>query len=131
MPLKNAVNGHLLQLGCGYLLNPTVVEKCKVGGDACFCTLSFYEECGRSCHQVQHDIQCLHGLLLVALCDGHNRFVARYENLVKLQFNGLLLWHDLLSEHECGGNRELCVRRLETVVSRSPKSAANKALWPA
>ena len=124
----NSVNGQLLQLGCGYLLNPTVVEKYKVGGDDYFRTLSFYEEYGKSYHQVQYDIQYLYGLLLIALRNGRNRFLVRYENSVKLRFNGLLLWHDLLNEYEYWGNKELYARRLETVISKPPKSTTTKAL---
>ena len=107
---RRSVVGHLLQAGCGYLVNDTVVQGYKAQGEAYFTTGTFYERHHTEPVQVTYDLEYFFGILLAACRNRSNRLIAKYE--CNNCYNGMLLWHDIVTEYAHYGSVENTMFRI-------------------
>jgi len=120
------VTGFLLQVGCSYLLDKTVIKKYKEEGESYFKSNEFWASYGISFPQVKYDIEYFYGILLCSCRNKPNRVFLKYKAL-KLR-NGLMCWDKMVNEFSYGGSKDLMVDVLEASLMKRPTSNSKEAL---
>jgi hypothetical protein len=108
---KNNVEGHYGQNGAGYLFDSSFqVAYLEMDVD---CYVDFLDEVP-SASQIKKDVRALCGALLSACQSGVGRRILM-ENRHKQ--DGIRSWCQLLQQYETDGNRNVRIKRLESVIN--------------
>ena len=85
---REDVEGHLLQVGAGYVTNPTFLDMYKTMGEDCLKCDAFWEMFKISYAQAVFDRSYLYGILVTATSKLQHKTILKYE---KSQ-DGILAW---------------------------------------
>jgi hypothetical protein len=85
---KNAVEGHLYQIGASYLFNKTFVDIYKDNGDECFKSDVVWKMYKTSHLQMVSDKELLFGILVSCTTNLQHKIILKYEATQ----NGILAW---------------------------------------
>ena len=111
---KRAIEGHLLQVGAGYLTEDSFIQLYFQMGQEYLKSKHFWEKYQISIPQALFDQSYLYGILVSATKDLQNKIIIKYEK----NQDGILAWHDLKKDYAYDGSKELRVEQLETIVQR-------------
>ena len=106
---RNKVEGHYGQIGAGYLFDMDFQKAYLEKGVGCF--VDFLDEV-HSASQIKKDVRALYGALLSACQSGVGRRILM-ENRAKQ--DGIQSW--LVKQHETDGNKNIRIKKLESVIS--------------
>ena len=113
-PFRRAVEGHLLQVGAGYLTDPQFVHVYRMDPykyhypDTYHCNDPVWLYYGQSCYQIKYDSEYIFGLLMSACREVGNKSIMMHEK----DKNGILAWFDLRKDHDNDGSRTLRMESL-------------------
>jgi hypothetical protein len=108
---KNNVEGHYRQIGAGYLFDSSFQEAYLEKGVDCYA--DFLDEVP-SDSQIKKDARAFYGALLSACQSGVGHRVLM-ENRDKQ--DGIRSWCQLVQQYETDGNRNVSIKRLESVMN--------------
>ena len=111
---KKAVEGHLLQVGAGYLTDPSFVQVYLQLGHDYLKSDIFQKKHQVSYPQAIFDREHLYGILMSATIDIQNKIIIKYESTQ----DGILAWHDLKKEYAYDGSMELRIEQLEATIQK-------------
>ena len=123
-PFEKDVEGTIMKLGMGYLLNEDVQQSYKAWGPGIALDPTFYAEFGISFPQFKHDIEHLYGILLSATKDYDNPNILRN----KSTRDGLLTWLGLIEDNGHLGSTELKEATLEDNIAKPYDPKAFKSI---
>ena len=103
-----ALEGHLLQVGAGYLINPKFYAHYRTIKSYTR-TLHFWKKHFISIPQAEYDVSYLYGILKSATMEKENKTLNTY----KRTKDGVRAWHEFMKEYEHGGTFEIRVKELE------------------
>jgi hypothetical protein len=111
---SEAIEGHILQVGGGYLINKEFIKKYKIfaeRGEDYFMSGSFTEDyCDISSSQACLDRTYLYGMLLSSNRRGGERnILLKYKN----KHEGIMAWIEFNEKYEYNGSEEVCMEILE------------------
>jgi hypothetical protein len=109
--IRNNVEGHYGQIGAGYLFDSSFQEAYLERGVDCY--VDFLDEV-HSASQIKKDARALYGALLSACQSGVGRTILM-ENRDKQ--DGIRSWCQLLQQYETDGDRNVRIKRLESVIN--------------
>ena len=97
-PFKRELEGHLLQVGAGYLFNPTFLTMYKELGSEVFKSNEFWNMFKIPLAQAVYDRHYLFGILLSATANFQHKIILKYEE----SQDGILAWYEFkqLFEHD-------------------------------
>jgi hypothetical protein len=104
------VEGHLLQVGAGYLTSPSFVQSYRNNQSKFFTTDLFWQTYKISQPQAIYDKHYLYGIIMTATRDMQNKTVLRYED----SQDGILAWDDFKHDFAYDGSKELRLEQLES-----------------
>ena len=116
---KKAVEGHLLQVGAGYLTNPTFLDMYKRLGEDCLKCDAFWKMFKVSYAQAVYDRNYLYGILVTATMNLQHKTILKFE---KSQ-DGILAWEEFKQDFEYDGSKELRLEQLESLASKPYSSS--------
>ena len=124
-PFSRAVEGHLLQVGAGYLASKEFVDVYKTLKEEYFKTQQFWNTYKVSYPQALYDVRYLYGILLTATQKMQHKIILKYE----ASQDGILAWNEFKKDFAHDGSEDLKIEQLETKVhepysSREPGSMA-------
>ena len=124
---KRAIEGHLIQVGAGYLIQPAFIANYKEAGPSYLTSLAFWDIYKISVYQAPHDREFLYGALMTATMKLQLKTIIKYEE----SMNGILAWLELKQEYEFDGSRELRLEQLESMaqVPYSDKTPGGMATY--
>jgi hypothetical protein len=108
---RNNVEGHYGQIGAGYLLDSSFQEAYYERGVDCY--VDFLDEVP-SAFQIKKDAHALYGALLSVYQSGVGRRILM-ENRDKQ--DGIRSWCQLVQQYETDGNRNVRIKRPESVIN--------------
>jgi hypothetical protein len=109
---RNNVEGHYGQIGAGYLFDSSFQKAYLERGVDCY--VDFLDEVP-SASQIKKDARALYGALLSACQSGVGRRILM-KNRDKQ--DGIRSWCQLVQQYETDGNRDVRIRRLESVINK-------------
>jgi hypothetical protein len=109
---RNNVEGHYEKIGAGYLFDSYFKEAYLERGVDCY--VDFLDEIP-SASQIKKDARALYGALLRACQIGVGRRILM-ENRDKQ--DGIRSWCQLVQQYESDGNRNVTIKRLESVTNK-------------
>ena len=115
-PFMKSVEGHLLQVGAGYLIDQLFVHE-YVANKAFICSYEFNDYFGVSPEQAKYDITYLYGILLTATSTKENRILTQHSDT----HDGVLAWIAFKEDYAYGGSVSLRLR----ILSQEVKSPFN------
>jgi hypothetical protein len=108
---RNNVEGHYGQFGAGYLFDSSFQKAYLQRGVDCY--VDFLDELP-SASQIKKDARALYGALLSACQSGVGRRILM-ENRDKQ--DGVRSWCQFVQQYETDGNRNVRIKRLESVIN--------------
>ena len=108
---RNKVEGHYGQVGAGYLFDSEFQEAYFEKGTYCY--TDFLDEV-HSASQIKKDARALYGALLSSCQSGVGRRILM-ENRSKQ--DGIRSWCQLVKQYETDGNRNVRIKKLETIIT--------------
>ena len=117
-PFRRAVEGHLLQVGAGYLASNEFVEAYKILGEEYLKTDKFWNTYKVSYPQALYDTRYLYGILVTATKDMQHKIILKYE----ANQDGILAWDEFKKDFAHDGSEDLKIEQLEAQVHQ-PYSA--------
>ena len=112
-PFMNAVDGHLFQVGAGYILDKKFKEHYLKDGKVYVESRDFWEEHRVSIPQAKYDITYLFGLLLTAMKSLDHVCIIQNQDTK----DGPKAWYTLKETYDHNGNIEIRVRELEEFIN--------------
>ena len=124
---KRAIEGHLIQVGAGYLIQPAFVINYEEAGLTYLSSLAFWDIYKISIQQAHFDRQYLYGMLITATMKLQLKTIIKYEE----SMDGILSWQELKQEYEFDGSKELRLEQLESMaqVPYSEKTPGGMAAY--
>lgn len=110
---KRAIEGHLIQVGAGYMIQSTFVVNYQEHGFPYLSSLVFWDMYKQSCHQAPWDREYLYGMLVTATMKIQHKTLIEYEH----NMDGILAWQELCREYENDGSKELRLEQLEALAT--------------
>ena len=110
-PFMKSVEGHLLQVGAGYLINPTFVQEYLLN-KGYILTQEFTDLYGVNSEQAKYDVTYLYGILLTATSTKENRILTQHSDT----HDGVLAWISFKEDYAYGGSVSLRLRILSQEV---------------
>lgn len=118
-PFKKVIEGHLLQVGAGYLFNPTFLDMYKEWGTEVFKSDNFWKMFKIPMVQAIYDGQYLFGILLSATVNIQHKIILKHEE----SQDGILAWYEFKQDFDHDG----CLKfRLEQSELLAQKPFTNK-----
>ena len=111
-PFRRAVEGHLLQVGAGYLASNNFVEAYKILGEEYLKTDKFWNTYKISYPQALYDMRYLYGILVTATKDMQHKIILKFES----SQDGILAWNELKKDFAHDGSEDLKIEQLEAQV---------------
>jgi len=112
---KRGVEGHLFQVGDGYLLSENFQYYYQLDPYACqrpetfFCTDPIWEFHEQSCHQIKHDKEFFYGLLVTATRNISNKTIMEHGR----DLDGITAWMELRKDFDYDGSAKFKLEELE------------------
>ena len=124
---KRAIEGHLIQVGAGYLVQPAFVMIYLEAGVSYLSSQAFWDIYRIPIHQATFDREYLYGMLITATSKLQLKTIIKYEN----SMDGILAWQELKQDYECDGSKELRLEQLESLaqVPYSDKTPGGMAAY--
>ena len=124
-PFRRAVEGHLLQVGAGYLASNKFVEAYKILGEEYLKTDKFWNTYKISYPQALYDTRYLYGILVTATKDMQHKIILKYE----VNQDGILAWDEFKKDFAYDGSEDLKIEQLEAQVHQpySPRKPGGMA----
>jgi hypothetical protein len=107
---KNQVEGHLLQVGAGYLTNQSFLDAYAKEGPGFFHDPRFYEDFGISIPQARWDKEYLYGILKSSLKCHSNPHLTQHNS----SKDGIRVWIAYVLEYSNNGSNAVRIRQLES-----------------
>jgi hypothetical protein len=108
---KRAVEGHLLQVGAGYLTQSTFINAYNEDGENYLTSSNFWNTYQISFSQALYDKQYLFGIIMTATMKLQHKTIIKYEH----SLDGILAWYELKQEFEYDGSEDLRLEQLEAL----------------
>jgi hypothetical protein len=118
LAFRRAIEGHLLQVGAGYLLDAHFLYHYKLDPTMCqlesrYSTSHEIWICHRqSCHQIRYDTEYFYGMLVSACRNISNKTITRHSK----DRDGILAWEQLRADFDNEGSKTLRLETLEDIV---------------
>ena len=109
---KRAIEGHLLQVGAGYMTNPDFVAAYDENKLKYLKSLKFWNKYRISPAQALYDKEYLYGILVTATMKLQHKTIFKHEH----SLDGIMAWQELKSDYEYDGSRELKLEQLEALI---------------
>lgn len=108
---KRALEGHLLQVGAGYMTQPAFLSHYKELKTDYLKSDVFWNIHKISQAQSAYDREYLYGILVMATMKVQHKTIIKYQQ----SQDGILAWEELKAEFEYDGSKELCLEQLESL----------------
>ena len=112
---KKALEGHLLQVGAGYMTQPVFIELYKELKTDYLKSDVFWNLYKVSFAQALYDKQYLYGILVTATMSMQHKTIMKYQD----SLDGILAWNEFKTEFEYDGSKELRIEQLEALAQTS------------
>lgn len=109
---KRAIEGHLLQVGAGYMTHYAFLIAYEMDKDEYLKSNEFWNMYKISPAQALYDKQYLFVILVTATMKLQHKTIFKYEN----SLDGILAWQELKTDYEYDGSRELKLEQLEALI---------------
>ena len=109
---NRSLEGHLLQVGAGYLIQKAFVKNYKVHRSDYFKTDKFWSLYRVSEAQALSDREYLYGILVSATKHQQHKTIIKYQKTM----DGIIAWDEFKEEFEYDGSKELRLEELEQLV---------------
>ena len=109
---KTSLEGHLVQVGAGYMIKPKFIETYREEGIEYLKSKEFWSLYKVSMAQALHDREYLYGILLTATSLIQHKTIIKYQQ----NLDGISAWHELKEEFEYDGSKELRLEQLEMLI---------------
>ena len=116
---QRAIEGHLLQVGAGYLTQPAFIEEYEENGTEYLGSSKFWNTYRISYSQATYDRQYLFGILITATRQLQHKTIIKYES----SYDGILAWDELKTESKYDGSKQLKLEQLEAMSQVSYSSS--------
>src|SRR6476620_11095014 len=111
---RREVEGHLIQVGAGYMLEDSFINEYKRQGVEYFKTGTFWKFHQVSTPQAYADRLYLYGLLMSATSHMQNKIVIKYQT----SRDGISAWLEFKKEYGYEGSKDLRIEFLEAIVQK-------------
>ena len=121
---QNAIEGHLLQVSAGYVLEKEFLthyarDPTKYHYEQSYLRSSeVWELTAQSCHQIRTDTQYLFGILVAACREIDNKIMIRHSE----DKNGIIAWMEMRKEYDYEGSKTLKIDDCTDVIYRTFKN---------
>ena len=119
---RNKVEGHLLQVGAGYLIDPVFLDKYATHGIHYFEESGFYDAFLVSIPQARWDSQYLYGILKSSLTCRSNPHLSKHSPTR----DGISVWMAYIKEYSNSGSNTVRIQQLESKLHKqySPRQGS-------
>ena len=107
-PFRCAIEGHLLQVGAGYLTSKDFLDCYKILGEEYLKSEKFWNTYKVSFLQALYDMQYLYGILVTATKDMQHKIILKYE----ASQDGILAWDEFKKDFVHDGSEDLKIEQL-------------------
>ena len=121
---KKALEGHLLQVGAGYLTQPAFIQIYKELKTIFLKSNVFWNLYKVSFAQAQYDREYLYGILVTATMNMQHKTIIKYQQ----SSDGILAWFEFKNEFEYDGSKELRLEHLESL-AHTPFTSNDTGGW--
>jgi Reverse transcriptase (RNA-dependent DNA polymerase) len=118
LSFRRAIQGHLYQVGAGYLLENHFLYYYKLDPIACqmeetySATSDIWICYKQSCHQIRYDTEYFYGMLVSACRNISNKTIVKHEN----DRDGIMAWQELRRDFDNDGSKSLRIEELTDMV---------------
>ena len=123
LPFRRAIEGHLLQVGAGYLLDTHFLHHYKLNPSACQIEQTYHHTSDiwlyhkQSCHQIRYDTEYFYGMLVSACRNIASKTIIKHAK----DRDGIIAWEELRRDFDNDGSKTLRMEALEETVSNAYK----------
>src|SRR5688500_18345443 len=110
---KRILEGHLIQVGAGYLLDAAFLQNYALLGHEWFTEDSFWKMCKVTTSQADFDREYLYGILVSTTSNMQHKIILKYEELV----DGILAWQKFKQDYKYSGSKLFRLETLETLAT--------------
>ena len=122
---KTALEGHLVQVGAGYLTRPAFIESYKQEGTDYLTSTEFWSLYKVSMAQALHDKEYLYGILLTATCLIQHKTIIKYQH----SLDRIMVWYELKEEFEYEGSKDLKLEQIEMLIQTPYSKSETMAIF--
>jgi hypothetical protein len=118
LAFKQGIEGHLLQVGAGYLLHSHFQYYYKDDPAKCqkavyyFSDNPIWEHHEQSCYQIRFDKEYFYGVLVTAMRNISNKTILKHTN----DKDGILAWMELKEDYDYDGSAQLRMEHLDKLI---------------
>lgn len=120
---KTSLEGHLVQVGAGYMIRPMFIETYKEEGIEYLTSKEFWALHRVSMAQTLHDKVYLYKVLLTATSLIQHKTISKYQH----SLDGIKAWHELKEEFEYDRSKEMRIEQLEMLIQTPCSSTKTMA----
>jgi len=113
-PYQRLIEGHLLQVGAGYLIDPAFLEQYEQLGVEYLYSDDFWIKYSIPVKQAQYDRKYLYGILVSSNRNCNTQAILKYQ---KSQ-DGILTWIAFKLKYAHDGSKELKIEKLEEAITK-------------
>jgi hypothetical protein len=130
LPFRYTIEGHLLQVGAGYLLDPHFLYYYKQDPLQCQVEHKYHRTNEiwmyhrQSCNQIRYDTEYLYGMLLSACRNITNKTIIKHIN----NKNGIFAWAELRQDFDNDGSKVVQMEKLDNIINTSFKTTEHDSL---
>jgi hypothetical protein len=123
LTFRRAIEGHLLQVGAGYLLDTHFLYHYKLNPSACQVEQTYHHTSDiwlyhkQSCHQIRYDTEYFYGMLVSACRNIASKTIIKHAN----DRDGIIAWEELRRDFDNDGSKTLRMEALEETISSAYK----------
>ena len=111
---RREIEGHLLQVGAGYIIEDIFMEMYKKIGMDYLKSGAFWKMHQVSTPQAYEDRHYLYGLLMTATSHMHNKIIIKHQSTK----DGFLAWSEFKKEYGYEGSKDLRIEYLEQIAQK-------------
>src|SRR5687767_2211152 len=108
---KRLLEGYLITVGAGYLIDPNFMACYMALGPSWFHEDSFWEMNKISTEQAQADSEWLYGILVTATVNIQHKILMKYE----ASQDGIFEWYEFKQDFQCDGSKVVRIETLEAL----------------
>ena len=124
---KTKVEGHLMQVGAGYLINDHFLKMYKLKGFEYLVSDEFWTMFNIGIKQAQYDRTYFYGIIVSTNTNAYNKSITKHRQTQ----DGILTWSEFLTLYAHDGSKELKIEQLEDEITKSydPTSVGGMAQY--
>ena len=111
---RREIEGHLLQVGAGYIIEDAFMDMYKKIGMDYLKSGVFWKMHQISTPQAYEDRNYLYGLLMTATSHMHNKIIIKHQSTK----DGFLAWSEFKKEYGYEGSKDLRIEYLEQIAQK-------------